>query len=226
MRSINSAICGKAVKPNLLTGKNERDFSMKEKIGNPQATQLELAWLAGIVDGEGSFTMSYSKNKKAFTPKIAIANTDEKIISKAVTILDTIECFMYVNNKTQGHLGKKPVWYIQIERFKNIRKFLEYMLPYLIGKKAQGELMLRFVNLRIPKLSYSRNPRVDQYKGYTEEETKVALECRALNARGASTTNTQGVSKKETMIESELQGKLAELAEMTNRLSLGSNCFN
>lgn len=188
------------------------------EMGNQQATQTELAWLSGIIDGEGSLTMSYTKEKKAYTPSLTIANTNELMISVIVDILNKLGCSFYINKKTQGHLGSKDVWYIQIRRFETLKVLLEKVIPYMVSKQAQAKLILRFVNLRLPKLHISCN---NAGRMYNEEELELAETCRTMNSWGASTTNMQGTSK-EVKIESELQGKLAELAEMTNRLRLGN----
>ena len=56
MPTLNLAVCGKLLKPKVLPGNDPRDISMD----NPQATDFEIGWFAGIVDGEGwlGFTVS------------------------------------------------------------------------------------------------------------------------------------------------------------------------
>ena len=218
MPSLNSAICWKPLKDKLPeNGENVCYEDLQSEMGNQQATLLELAWLAGIVDGEGSITMGVCNKRSAFTPRVTIANSDIRMVIKIVELALSLGCNVYVNKKGLSHMAKRDVWAVQINKFDSVVKFLEAVIPYMITKKEIAIAMVKFLKLRITKLHISCN---NEGRKYTDDEIEIAMACRKLNSRGASTTNTQNTSY-GVKIESELQGKLAELAEMTSRLRLG-----
>jgi len=175
-------------------------------MGNPQVSETRLAWLAGIIDGEGSINMAKDKSGR-YNPQITIVNTDANIILEIATVLNDIGCpfFLQQRKEMNGHYGKKPLWEVQIHRLTALTTLLKSIVPWLVGKKAKGMLMLKYVQLR------STNPNIN--RTYTVEEKNIAEENRHFNDRTR-------YSSKEEMIQSELRRKLAELAEMTNRLTM------
>ena len=60
-----------------------------ETMGNQQATEAEIGWLAGIIDGEGHIGLSNQNSKKVRSVRVdlQIVNTDIKLIEKLVNIL-------------------------------------------------------------------------------------------------------------------------------------------
>jgi len=177
---------------------------------NPQVTDTQIAWLAGILDGEGSITMGYDK-KKHYTPMIAVVNTNPEMIFEVCRILNELGCAFHAaaRGDNRGSLGEKTCWQIQVHRLTSVEKILRRITPWLIAKKSRAQLMLVFVSSRIPKLNIKPRGRGSP-SPYSEEEIKVGERIRHLN------DCTQDSEKEK--IQSELRGKLAELAEMTNRL--------
>src|SRR3990167_8672784 len=80
----------------------------KSKGGDNQqakATEIEKAWLAGIIDGEGSVRIDYPRIQKAgqrngsAQPGIVITNTDWAIIEKSVDICQRIGVSPHVTTR-------------------------------------------------------------------------------------------------------------------------------
>jgi hypothetical protein len=97
-----------------------------------------------------------------------------------------------------GHLEKKQKaakdleknWkdavVVQVSNIKGIKCFLDHILPYLIGKRAHAELVLRFVNSRLRQ--YESKGRKAGAPGpgcpYTEEELGLCEQLTELNKKG------------------------------------------
>lgn len=131
---------------------------MNNEMGNQQAKSVELAWLAGIIDGEGSILLG-SKGKANKHPgyhgiqvgaTIHITNTDGNIINRCVEIISSLGVNCHIANKgfTPNH---SVVYRIDIGKMAHIKTLLEALMPYLIGKIGQAKLVHRFVSQRITK---------------------------------------------------------------------------
>lgn len=111
-------------------------------------TDTELAWQAGIIDGEGCLTMAKQirrgRPSPAFRVHVTVANTDTRLLDPFV------RCWggrLYqIHEQRRDRLGKKWadafVWHCPET---SLRTFLTAMLPHLRGKARQAELLLNFI---------------------------------------------------------------------------------
>lgn len=103
------------------------------------------AYMAGILDGEGSLSIgNYSGNRKNgdkhFQVNIAICSTDEILIN---WIVDTFGGYKgKYTPKQMSRNGRKQVfrWQCSSDRLEHI---CEITLPYLIIKKRQAEILIQ-----------------------------------------------------------------------------------
>ena len=115
----------------------------------------ELGWLAGIIDGEGSIGFKRSKQNRQkktyirYSPLIQISNCDVCLLNEVKRILDLIKVRYSFWMKKENQ--RNPQWQnsgnISIYSFKDARKFLEIILPYLIAKKERAKILLEFCYL-------------------------------------------------------------------------------
>lgn len=102
------------------------------------------AYMAGILDGEGSLSIgNYSGNRKNgdkhFQVNIAICSTDEVLIT---WIVETFGGFKgKYTPKQMSRNGRKQVyrWQCSSDRLEHI---CEICLPYLVIKKRQAEILI------------------------------------------------------------------------------------
>lgn len=136
---------------------------MNNKIDNQQAKDTDLAWLAGIIDGEGSILLG-SKGHRGkhlgyhglqIGATIHVTNTCGNIISKCEEILDTLGVSFHVADKTTPS-NKTQVWRIDISKMSEIQTLLEAIMPFLISKIGQAKIVHRFVVRRQEKKSGGR----------------------------------------------------------------------
>jgi hypothetical protein len=148
----------------------------------------ELSYLAGIIDGEGTITVTYWKRKSRskyggndilyLTPRLVIANTSEILMSESRRILEQICCVSVSrsDHSRRTKLNHKPCYQFAISGKTNIKMVLEKINPYLRVKRKQGELLLDFCNL--PGRGHGDGHGIGIYP---ERAYEIAKEVRKLN---------------------------------------------
>ena len=105
--------------------------------------QTDLAYLAGIIDGEGCISI-FARNRPGhkypdMCLRVAVNSTDEWLCQY---IRFSFGGFM---SQPKYRANCKPIWEWRLERGK-ARDFLELILPYLHLKRPQAELAIKFQN--------------------------------------------------------------------------------
>ena len=111
-------------------------------------SELDYAYIAGIIDGEGCIDLFKRKSAKyvagyQLAPRITVTNTDICLLEyiKDFTNLGTISTYERPN---KPHWKRAHLW--QLYGSDNIKFFLESLLPYLRVKKQQACLLISFVS--------------------------------------------------------------------------------
>lgn len=122
-------------------------------------TEVERAWLAGIIDGEGSISLFHNQEKNGsdkIKPVINFVNTDLGIVNEAIKILKNLDCSVYIIKRNQSKKNKnhKDVIEVKCTNIPNIKIWLEAIEPYLKGeKKHKAQILLRYVTRRSEKFT-------------------------------------------------------------------------
>lgn len=101
-------------------------------------TSEDKAWTAGILDGEGCIC-SY-KNGSSWVMRVVVANTSAKMINRLHELWGGCVYDKQVPSR-KAHWKPIMTWEVWSNRAKNI---LEETLPYLVAKKDQAEIGLKF----------------------------------------------------------------------------------
>jgi hypothetical protein len=143
-------------------------------------TPIQLSYIAGIVDGEGSISVYQHKKRRGkeyldytYGLHVSVTNTYKPVVD-------------WLQKKTGlGSIGSKLrdkenyktayTWVLQVNQ---IQPFLEALLPYLIIKHAQAELMLEFLT---KCTSTSNMPLTESAK---QLRRIICLEMAELNRQG------------------------------------------
>ena len=113
-----------------------------------QQERSDLAFAAGLITGEGTFTIGLlrtGKNARA-TPIFSITMKDRATMLYLYDIL--------LDNGLSAHFSqkKKELFHIKATGLKRVQKYCEIFLPYLVGgKKKSAELVLEFIESRLSK---------------------------------------------------------------------------
>lgn len=101
---------------------------------------VRLAWLAGILDGEGTIG-HYTTKAGALIFNVAIVNTDLRILDEVSSIYEElgIPHSTHLKNSVSESSFKprKPCYYLYVRQRGEMRRLLELVVPYLRGEKQQ-----------------------------------------------------------------------------------------
>jgi len=99
--------------------------------------EVEKAYLAGIVDGEGTVTLTRHRKKETPGPRVAVANNNLKLLE---WIKSRVGGVIVSKKKRKPHYSDSYAWYAQQDR---AIRFLDEIKQYLIIKKPHADLILQ-----------------------------------------------------------------------------------
>ncbi len=89
-------------------------------------TELDNAYAAGIIDGEGSIMLSKTQKLRKFRfPNVSVANTDMNILN---FLKNTYGGIITKKTKTKSHHLQSYTWFIRSD---SVFEFLKMVTPYL-----------------------------------------------------------------------------------------------
>ena len=141
-------------------------------MGNQQES-LKLAWLGGIIDGEGSISLrkkSKKNGKFLLYPSVTVVNTDLKIIDELKNIYNTNN-FAYWVTEWEGTKRWRKRYQLEVAGVKRLSRFLPILNKYLVGKYEQSELLLQWCLYRLGQ----------KHSPYTEIDLEVHQAIKDLN---------------------------------------------
>lgn len=158
---------------------------------NPQGN-FEVAWLAGIWDGEGSIAVKQGTGRNTFSPRVSMVNTNPAILNRVCEILDGAEIGYHMNERGPGGFpgSSRQCWIIQIGTMSGAAKFLSLVGEHLVGKREQALLLKRFLDSRLSKMAdgnvqkgFMRKPgQTNKGIAYTPDELETI--CQIYEANG------------------------------------------
>jgi hypothetical protein len=143
-----------------------------------QWTEAELAYFAGIIDGEGCISLCTSKKNvnNRYGTQVFIGNTDERLIQ-------------WIHSRFGGTLGfrkrlkpnQKDLWTVNFSGV-TVEPILAAVLPYLVLKREQAALMLEFrKTVREVGANTANSPAAIEQRAAIRDQMQV------LNYRGIRT---------------------------------------
>lgn len=109
-----------------------------------------IAWLAGIVDGEGTITITrqkredYKKHPYSYRPEIHITNTSLLMLEEVLRIFrETISKETKIFSSSNRN--PRTVYRVRIQDRKSCLELTKLLLPHLIAKKSQAKLLQDFL---------------------------------------------------------------------------------
>lgn len=145
---------------------NDRLKYMRKKYGNTR-----IAYLAGIIDGEGSIYIgNFSCNPKTKEPyyqtNIQVTNTDIALIDWLRKVFGGLVTHRTPKQTPSNSRKDVYTWTISGERLTHI---CELILPYLICKRKQAEIMLKM------RATYKRNTSIKGKQGTQPLPNEIRL---------------------------------------------------
>lgn len=152
-------------------------------------TETELAYLAGIIDGEGCISINHAgvwKKTKAFQCKVRVANSNQNLINWVMQILGKLDIKAHITHskRCEDNPKWKRVYDVAVLNQTKCHTLLKAISPYLIGKKAQASLLLEWIESRWNQ----KRPEGFRYIPYSKRELEIVQQLKNLNQRGTSQT--------------------------------------
>lgn len=115
-----------------------------------------IDWLAGVIDGEGSFTLNrrcgVNSGQDSFITRLQIGNTDMGLIKKVSEIFVELGIKFYygLHNPNKKYLNAKRYLTINVEGYRSIKKLIDAIDGKLFThqKSQQIELMKQYIQFR------------------------------------------------------------------------------
>ena len=102
-------------------------------------SKVEAAWLAGVIDGEGSIGLYDGREGRRV--QIQLGNTSEAFVQR---FRELIGCGSTVFRRTfaESHHGREPMFHYALKGSARCYKVLKQVLPFLIIKRAKATEIL------------------------------------------------------------------------------------
>ena len=138
-------------------------------------------YVAGFVDGEGSIGLNgitRDRNNRRYTRIQAYIQVSQRDIRPLEALKHDYGGNISIRKPTKQNkqTGLQYVWYIASHE--RIIRFLSDIVPFMIVKKAQAELLLKFCESRERLLGLKKSPK---WARYSEYELELMKQIRALN---------------------------------------------
>jgi hypothetical protein len=181
---------------------------------------MNWAYLAGVVDSDGCITVVSRKRKghyiPTFEPRIIIANESREWLEEIKAMMPGyVTISAYAGTKvTEGKVYRKNYYHLTVANMQTLKKVLNELLPHLVLKKRQAELMLKYIELRESKRSRKGLRRTQST--ISEEELNIVKEIWRLNkeSRGRYDENRISTSDLKSKKDEELVNKINKIREL------------
>ena len=123
------------------------------------ATKTELAWAAGVVDGEGCILIyqAHTNTGEAWVIRLIVSNTDKKMILRLQKIFG-IGNLTFTGRRKAGY---KDIWRYEVAA-KKAEIVLRLLKPYLVTKQTEARIavesrkLIRQHGINTPNPNFSR----------------------------------------------------------------------
>lgn len=129
------------------------------------ATEAEIAWLAGIIEGEGTVALSCWQRKRGVKPKVGVEiklyNTDSGLINKAIEIVRKMGINPYITQREMSPMkmangdkygGKDPMLMVGVKKLGDTFRLAKSLRPWFFGDKAgRLDLIIDYLSQRLEK---------------------------------------------------------------------------
>jgi len=133
-----------------------------------QREDVEIAYIAGLIDGEGCIRMQKQYDRKdwspKYTPSINFTNTNRESVELISEFFGGTKIFEHYSGD-DGFNGNKVCYRTQISGKNLVMNILKKLIPYLRIKKREAELIVEYVENFIPARGVGRNVKNGKFTG-------------------------------------------------------------
>lgn len=116
----------------------------------------DVAWLAGVIEGDGTYMLGEWKRDDKHDPKIGVQvklyNTDAQIIRKAMAILDAEGITYHLKERElkpmlkpggEAYQSPNPMLTITVSKLASVERLVSLLEPWTFGEKRHRLLLVR-----------------------------------------------------------------------------------
>lgn len=109
---------------------------------------LSVEYIAGFIDGEGSFMLLRDKNNRTYRPRCIISNTDIDVLRaiKYTFRLWDIKCNIHI--QYSASVRYKQCYVLQVVERTSLYNLCLILQPHLTIKQRRAEIIMRYIELR------------------------------------------------------------------------------
>jgi hypothetical protein len=146
---------------------------------NQQERFLNLAWLAGLFEGEGSISLVKGSANRIM-PRVHFINSDMQLVEEWANGWKNLGVGNYVQTRKVYNPEKhKQTKQVLICGLKRVHNFINILLPYIRGhKKEVAQTVLDYLEYRLSL------PNGGKRQGYTSKDYDYLVKVRGLNQKG------------------------------------------
>lgn len=122
----------------------------QQEVNKPDA--IELAWLGGLLNGDGCFSLTFRTRNKILKCDMSLTLTqcDPCVIERATDILNRLDTNPSISEYASSGAGMRTKWNLRLSKMATIHRVIEAVLPFMVGEKqAQAKLMNRYLERRL-----------------------------------------------------------------------------
>lgn len=155
---------------------------------NQQATNsiFLLGYFVAALEGEGTIGC-YKGDKlgRYYKPTLKINNTEYSFIEKCMEACEALE-FPYHVHTSHPKLHK-PCYALTIEGYKRLDKVLPKLIPFMVSKKKQAEILLDIIKIRLAIPMTKGN----SGREFGEKEKELVKQIQSLNSNKGGWKNRE-----------------------------------
>lgn len=112
--------------------------------------ELNAAWLAGIIDGEGHIAFVRNEARGHRVSKVVVGNTDPRMIQRVSQLWTEwgVKFWYRWEDLSRRYPGGREFMHIEAAGNTGVAKLLQIILPHMVAKKDQAEVLLEYLRWR------------------------------------------------------------------------------
>jgi hypothetical protein len=121
----------------------------------------DIAWLAGIIDGEGCFSVKKpvrrGTGRACHQVWLVLCNTSSAMVDRAADIIVGLGCKRPALKKVwKGKKATRWQWWLHVAQKNDLLTITEALLPHLTAKRVEAEVVAFFLRRAVQVPQYKR----------------------------------------------------------------------